>query len=42
MIAKIKVRINDEEYEFEAVGNGRLDAISNALKMTPYTFDYNS
>ena len=40
MIAKIKVRINDEEYEFEAVGNGRLDAISNALKMTPYTFDY--
>ena len=40
MIAKIKVRIDDEEYEFEAVGNGRLDAISNALKMTPYTFDY--
>ena len=40
MIVKIKVRINDEEYEFEAVGNGRLDAISNALKMTPYTFDY--
>ena len=30
----------DEEYEFEAVGNGRLDAISNALKMSPYTFDY--
>ena len=27
-------------YKFEAVGNGRLDAISNALKMTPYTFDY--
>ena len=25
---------------FEAVGNGRLDAISNALKMSPYTFDY--
>ena len=40
MIVRIKVRINDKEYEYEALGNGRLDAISNALKMTPYTFDY--
>ena len=40
MIADIKVRIADEVYKFEAVGNGRLDAISNALKMSPYTFDY--
>ena len=40
MIASIKVRINDREYEFEALGNGRLDAISKALKKSPYTFDY--
>ena len=40
MIAKIRVRISDREYEYEALGNGRLDAISKALKMTPYTFDY--
>lgn len=40
MIVKIKVRIADVDYEFEALGNGRLDAISNALKQSPYTFDY--
>ena len=40
MIVEIKVRIADEEYEFEAVGIGRLDAISNALKQSPYTFNY--
>ncbi len=40
MIADIKVRIAGKVYQFEAVGNGRLDAISNALKMSPYTFDY--
>lgn len=40
MIARIEVRIAGDEYQFEAVGNGRLDAISNALKMSPYTFDY--
>ncbi|MDD4200313.1 MAG: 2-isopropylmalate synthase [Eubacteriales bacterium] len=40
MIVKIKVRIAEEIYEFEALGNGRLDAISNALKMSPYTFNY--
>ena len=41
MIASIKVRINDKVYELEALGNGRLDAISNALKKSPYTFNYN-
>lgn len=40
MIASIKVRIADKNYEFEALGNGRLDAISNALKMSPYTFNF--
>ncbi len=40
MIADIKVRIAGKVYAFEAVGNGRLDAISNALKMSPYTFNY--
>ena len=35
MIADIKVRIAGKVYQFEAVGNGRLDAISNALKMSP-------
>ncbi len=40
MIARIKVRIADEVYELEAVGNGRLDAISNALKLSPYKFNY--
>ena len=40
MIAKIEVRIAGDEFQFEAVGNGRLDAISNALKQSPYTFDY--
>ncbi len=40
MIARIKVRIEDTVYEFEALGNGRLDAISNALKQSPYTFNY--
>ena len=40
MITRIKVRIADQEYEFEALGNGRLDAVSKALKQSPYTFDY--
>lgn len=40
MIVKIEVRIAGDEFQFEAVGNGRLDAISNALKQSPYTFDY--
>jgi len=40
MIAKIEVRMAGDDYQFEAIGNGRLDAISNALKQSPYTFDY--
>ena len=36
----IHVRILDEEYDFTAAGNGHLDAVSNALKKTPYTFNY--
>ena len=40
MIAHIKVRIGEKIYDFDALGNGRLDAISNALKMSPYTFKY--
>ncbi|MBQ6370802.1 MAG: 2-isopropylmalate synthase [Firmicutes bacterium] len=41
MIASIKVRMYDKVYELEALGNGRLDAVSNALKKSPYTFNYN-
>ena len=41
MATWIRVRIGDNVYEFEALGNGRLDAISNALKKSPYTFQYN-
>ncbi len=41
MIVSIKVRIGEKTYEFDALGNGRLDAISNALKKSPYTFNYN-
>ena len=37
---KMKVTINGEKFEFEAEGNGHLDAISNALRKAPYTFDY--
>ena len=36
----VKVKIADEEYEFEAAGNGRLDVVSNALKQSSYKFDY--
>ena len=37
---EIKVNIKGKEYIIETTGNGRLDAISNALKKTDYTFDY--
>lgn len=40
MVVKMKVNIKGEEFELEANGNGRLDAVSNALKKTPYNFDY--
>lgn len=36
----INVTIKNKQYEFDSLGNGRLDAISNALKKSPYTFDY--
>ena len=31
----------DEVYNIQATGNGRLDAVSNALKKTRYDFNYN-
>ncbi|QAT41805.1 2-isopropylmalate synthase [Aminipila luticellarii] len=40
MLVDIKVTIDGNEFEVSAAGNGRLDAVSNALKKTPYTFDY--
>ncbi|MBR2512268.1 MAG: 2-isopropylmalate synthase, partial [Firmicutes bacterium] len=40
MRVNIHVDIKGKPYELSAVGNGRLDAISNALKKSPYTFDY--
>lgn len=40
MLVDISVTIDGNEYEVSASGNGRLDAVSNALKKTPYAFDY--
>ena len=37
---KMRVLINGEIFNLEAEGNGRLDAVSNALKKTQYHFDY--
>jgi len=37
---KIRAVIKDEVYELTGEGNGRLDAVSNALRQTPYHFDY--
>ena len=37
---KMKAVINGETFELEADGNGRLDAVSNALRKTRYNFDY--
>ena len=37
---KMKVAISGETFNLEAEGNGRLDAVSNALKKTQYHFDY--
>ena len=36
----MRVVINDEVFHLDAEGNGRLDAVSNALKKTNYHFDY--
>lgn len=40
MMVDINVCINGEEFALSGSGNGRLDAVSNALKKSPYTFDY--
>jgi len=37
---KMRVVIAGETYNLEAEGNGRLDAVSNALRKTEYHFDY--
>lgn len=39
--ATIWVTINNESYTFTAIGNGRLDAVSNALKKCHLKLDYN-
>lgn len=36
----IRVIIDGKEYNLEGEGNGRLDAVSNALRKTKYHFDY--
>ena len=38
--ASIEVTIAGVNYAPRATGNGRLDAVSNALKQSPYAFDY--
>jgi len=38
--ASIDVVISRQKYSLHANGNGRLDAVSNALKTGPYNFDY--
>ena len=40
MEVSIDVTISGTRYALQATGNGRLDAVSNALKQSPYTFDY--
>ena len=40
MSVDIDVRIAGEDFHLSASGNGRLDAVSNALKKSPYTFNY--
>ncbi len=41
IIATIWVTINGEDFSFTANGNGRLDAVSNALKKCHLKLDYN-
>jgi 2-isopropylmalate synthase len=36
----IDAKLAGEDFHLEASGNGRLDAVSNALKKSPYAFDY--
>ena len=37
---ELRAVIKDDVYELTGEGNGRLDAVSNALRKTPYHFDY--
>jgi 2-isopropylmalate synthase len=36
----MRATIDGQVYNLEAEGNGRLDAVSNALRKTEYHFDY--
>jgi len=40
MQVDIEVTVEGQKFSFSASGNGRLDAVSNALKQCPHTFDY--
>lgn len=40
MIVDMHVDINGKGFDLNAEGNGRLNAVNNALKKTPYNFDY--
>ncbi len=40
MTVTIDATINEERYQLYGEGNGRLDAVSHALKKTPYAFPY--
>lgn len=40
MITSIDVKIAEESYHLTGEGNGRLDAVSNALRQSPYNFTY--
>ena len=37
---RMRVVIDDVVYNLKAEGNGRLDAVANGLRQTPYHFDY--
>ena len=40
MTVKMRVVIEDQVYNLEGKGNGRLDAVANGLRQTGYHFDY--
>ncbi|MFA5637582.1 MAG: 2-isopropylmalate synthase [Anaerovoracaceae bacterium] len=41
MSVSLDANIKGKDYHLEASGNGRLDAVANALKSSPYPFNYN-
>ena len=41
MHVKMDVTIDGDMFTVEGDGNGRLDAVRNALRETPYDFNYN-